>query len=63
METCRFKWGVVSRSLFVRIEVFPEKDGNELENDDQVSPIKFYVRIEVFPERDGNLPKRETHIS
>ena len=38
----------------VRIEVFPERDGNNkfplAAESDRVS-----VRIEVFPERDGNL--------
>ena len=36
----------------VRIEVFPERDGNDLFGDFRLHC--GFVRIEVFPERDGN---------
>ena len=45
--------------LAVRIEVFPERDGNSLRPDDPNSAQRD-VRIEVFPERDGNHSKAET---
>ena len=39
----------------VRMEVFPERDGNKLHDscDPAVSDV-LKVRMEVFPERDGN---------
>ena len=46
--------GVISNALsLVRIEVFPERDGN-LCNWARVAYNIIIVRIEVFPERDGN---------
>ena len=38
----------------VRIEVFPERDGNEITPPSTETGTQL-VRIEVFPERDGNL--------
>ena len=53
METTRLACLVVLLVRLVRIEVFPERDGNS----PRVVPLGDYfndVRIEVFPERDGN---------
>ena len=40
--------------LGVRIEVFPERDGNQQQQGSGGVLVNF-VRIEVFPERDGNI--------
>ena len=54
METGIFDRLASTANLRVRIEVFPERDGNIAFR--AVHNIeKLQVRIEVFPERDGNL--------
>ena len=54
METCITDVNCHPISLLVRMEVFPERDGNILLKS-LISPISKIVRIEVFPERDGNF--------
>ena len=39
----------------VRMEVFPERDGNYFNRFSQDVNEVFHVRMKVFPERDGNV--------
>ena len=54
METPVFSCLRLCVAGLVRIEVFPERDGN-LWRLKLLRGNLFAVRIEVFPERDGNV--------
>ena len=53
METFSYIHAPSESAKHVRMELFPERDGNvEMRS---VSRSAFLVRMELFPERDGNL--------
>ena len=53
METNDQNNVVGDKQYGVRMEVFPERDGNKLKI--FATNSRYLVRMEVFPERDGNF--------